>query len=69
MLIRNAPAQYLYQHMMVNVVETSFDITLNKPFDPRVVPLDILQSRMTAPLWAESMGSNVKGGFINSRFV
>ena len=66
MLIRNAPAQYLYQHMMVNVVKTSFDITLNKPFDPRVVPLDILQSRMTAPLWAESMGSNVKGGFINA---
>ena len=66
MLVRNTPAQYLYQHMMVNVVKTSFDITLNKPFDPRVVPLDILQSRMTAPLWAESMGSNMKGGFINA---
>ena len=66
MLIRNAPAQYLHQHMMVNVVKTSFDITLNKPFDPRVVPLDILQGRMTAPLWAESMGSNVKGRFINA---
>ena len=24
MLIRNAPAQYLHQHMMVNVVKTSF---------------------------------------------
>ena len=66
MLILNAPAQYLHQHMMVNIVKTSFDITLNKPFDPRVVPLDILQSRMTAPLWAESMGSNMKGGFIDA---
>ena len=66
MLIRNASAQYLHQHMMVNMVKAPFDVALNKPFDPRVIPLDILQGCMTAPLWAKSMGSSTEGRFVDT---
>ena len=52
--------------MMVYMVKAPFDIALDKPFNPRVIPLNILQGCMAAPLWAKSMGGVLKGRFINT---
>ena len=43
MLVLNAPAQNVDQHMMVNVVKAPLDVSLNEPLDPCKILLYILE--------------------------